>query len=49
MEKAVFRGKSEPQFLGKRYADTIKFGTIGKIMYDFLIVVNGILGSIVHG
>jgi hypothetical protein len=49
MEKAVFGGESDPQFSGKGWTDMTEFGTVGKAMYDFPIVVNSIRGSISHG
>jgi hypothetical protein len=42
MEKAEFGGESDPQFSGKGWTDMTEFGTVGKAMYDFPIVVNSI-------
>jgi hypothetical protein len=49
MEKAVFGCESDPQFSGKGWTDIIEFGTVGKAMYVFQIVVSSIRGSISHG
>jgi hypothetical protein len=49
MKEAEFGGEPDPQFSGKGWTDMTEFGTVGKAMYDFPIMVSSFRGTISHG
>jgi hypothetical protein len=49
IEEAVIGDESDLRFSGKGWTDMTEFGTVGRAVYDFQIVVNGIRGFISLG